>query len=79
MITVYVHLSGLENTLMEVEALPEPSDNMIVGHNPRRRDGKDIPFLLPEVNKVIFTLNTVLFIEIIPTGEEQEIETFIRE
>jgi hypothetical protein len=77
--TLYVHIEGLENTLLEVEELPAPTDVILVGRNPRRRDGKDVPYILSEVNTVIFPLSRVLFIEVMPSGEEDEIETFIRE
>lgn len=79
MLTVYVHIEGLENTLMEIEELPKPDDQILMGRNPRRRDGKDVAYLLQEVTTVIFPMSRLVFIEIMPTGEEDDIETFIRE
>lgn len=79
MIQIYIHLAGLDNVVMEIDELPNPSDNFVLGRNPRRRDGKPIPFILEEVNTVIFPTSVITFIEIMPTGEEEEIETFIRE
>lgn len=79
MVTVYVHLDGLETALMEVEELPKPTDTCILGRNIRRRDGKDIPYLLADVTTAIFPMSVIKFIEVIPSGEEEEIETFIRE
>ncbi|NJL92673.1 MAG: hypothetical protein HC915_02550 [Anaerolineae bacterium] len=77
--TLYVHLSGLDAAIVEVDEMPKPTDVIVVGRNPRRRDGKPLTFILDEVNTVIFPMHMVTFIEVMPTGEEEEIETFIRE
>jgi hypothetical protein len=79
LITVYVHLDGLETALMELDDFPGTSDTMIIGRNCRRRDGKDLPYVMQEVTTVVFPLSAVKFIEVMPSGEEDEIETFIRE
>jgi hypothetical protein len=64
---------------MEIEEMPKPTDTIIIGRNPRRRDGKDAPYMLPEANMVIFPVHRLMFIEVMPTGQEEEIATFIRE
>ncbi len=79
MLTVYVHIEGLETTLMEIEEMPSVTDTCVVGRNPRRRDGKDVSFMLPEANTLIIPLSRILFIEVMPTGQEDDFETFIRE
>ena len=79
MITVYVHIEGLETTLMEIEDLPGPTDTIIIGRNPRRRDGKDAPYMLQEVNTVIIPVHRLVFVEVMTDEQEEEIETFIRE
>lgn len=79
MITLYVHLEGLETALLEVEALPTPTDTCIVGRNPRRRDGKDLPYLLSDVSTIILPMTRVTFIEVLTDEAEDDFETFIRE
>ncbi|HLA44817.1 MAG TPA: hypothetical protein VJZ27_15340 [Aggregatilineales bacterium] len=79
MITLYVHIEGLETTLMEVDELPNVTDTLLVGRNPRRRDGKDVSFIMQEVNTLILPINRVVFIEVMTDEQEEEIETFIRE
>lgn len=79
MLQVYVHIEGLETTLMEIEEMPKVTDTIIIGRNPRRRDGKDVSFMLPEVNTVIIPMNRIIFIEVMQTGQEDEYESFIRE
>ncbi|HMN62061.1 MAG TPA: hypothetical protein PJ988_16950 [Anaerolinea sp.] len=63
----------------EVDALPGAQDNMLILKNPRRRDGKDLPNLEMNVSTVIWPMLRINFIEVMPTGEEEEIITFIRE
>lgn len=77
--TVFVHVVEADPVLMEVEQLPNPTDNFIVGSNPRLRDGREVPFVLPEVNTVIFPWHRISFIEVMPTGEEEEVITFVRD
>lgn len=79
MVTVYVHLDGLESVLAELEQMPDPNDLLITCHNCRRRDGKEIQFIMREVTKVVFPMSVIKFIEVMPTDEGEEIETFIRE
>ena len=79
MITLYIHLEGLETTLLDVESLPEITDTMILGKNPRKRDGKDVDYLQQNVNTIILPLHRITFIEVMTDEREEEIETFIRE
>ncbi len=79
MYTLYVHIEGLETSVMDVEELPKETDTLIVGRNPRKRDGKVLPYLLDEVNTIIIPLNRITFIELMSEQEDEELETFIRE
>ncbi len=77
--SILVHLQNEDPVLGEVDALPGVNDLIICVKNPRRRDGKDLHYLEPNVNTVIWPLSRVNFIEIMPTGEDEEIISFIRE
>lgn len=76
---ILMHISGEDPVLGEVESLPATTDQTITIKNPRRRDGKDLHYLEANVNTVIWPLNRVTFIEILPIGEEEEVISFIRE
>jgi hypothetical protein len=78
-ITLYVHIEGLETAMMEVDQMPDITSTCIVGRNPRRRDGKDLPYVYAEVNTIIIPMNRVTFIEVMSEAQEEEFETFIRE
>ena len=77
--SVLVHLQNEDPVLGEMDALPGVADMMIVVKNPRRRDGKDLHYLEPNVSTVIWPVSRVNFIEVIPVGEEEEIISFVRE
>jgi hypothetical protein len=79
MVSLYLHIEGLDAALVEVDQMPSPSDNAIICKNPRRRDGKDWPYLIPEVNIIIIPMNRIVFIEVMSQQEEEDVTTFIRE
>jgi hypothetical protein len=77
--TVLIHILNDDPVLAEMENMPAAGDQMIIVKNPRRKDGKDLPYLEPNVSQVAWPLVRVNFIEIMPSGEEEDIITFIRE
>jgi hypothetical protein len=77
--TVLIHINNEDPVQGEVENLPAPTDVLITVKNPRRRDGKDLAYLEANVSVVMWPISRVNFIEVIPTGEEEDIITFIRE
>ena len=77
--TIILHFVNEDPVLCEIDKLPGPTDTMILAKTPRRRDGKDLMYLEANVNEVIWPLSRLNFIEIIPSGEEEEIISFVRE
>lgn len=77
--TVLVHVAGEEAILAEIDELPKPTDVLITIENPRRRDGKDLPYIQPEVTTVVWMLHNISFIELMPSGADDELITFVRE
>ena len=78
-ITLLLHLNNEDPILCEVDRMIEPADVVLVGRNPRRRDGKDLPNIQPNVTVVVWPLARMNFIEIIPTEEEEKVISFVRE
>jgi hypothetical protein len=76
---ILLHIAGEDPILCEVENMPGAPDVTITIKNPRRRDGKDIHYLEAGVTTVVFPMSRVNFIEILPTGEEEEVIGFVRE
>ena len=77
--TVLVHIANEDPVLGEIEQLPGPSDQSILVKNPRRRDGKDLPFLQANVTDVIWPIIRISFIELIPGSDEEQIIGFVRD
>lgn len=77
--TILLHILNEDAVMGEVENLPTPQDFLIALKHPRRRDGKDLPYLEANVSIVIWPVSRINFIEIMPTGEEEDIISFIRE
>jgi hypothetical protein len=63
----------------EIAEMPAPTDQIILVKNPRRRDGKDLHYLQANVTDVIWPLDRIAFIEVIPGEEEEQIIGFVRE
>jgi hypothetical protein len=76
---VIVHIQNEDPVLGELDSLPGAGDVTITVRNPRKRDGKDLPYLDPTVTTVVWPMSRVNFIEIMPGKEEEEIITQVRE
>lgn len=77
--TLILHVMNEEPVVGEVDDLPLPGDNLIAIRNPRRLDGKDLPYLADNVTTVYWPVLRLNFIEIISGREDEEIIGFVRE
>ncbi len=76
---VVLHIAGEESVAGEVEELPKLTDTIIIVHNPRRRDGKELHYLDNNTVTVIWPMARVGFIEVLGSEEHEEIISFVRE
>lgn len=79
MVSVILHIQNEDPIVGEMDSLPSLSDSIILVKNPRRRDGKDISYINASVSSVIWPISRVSFIEIMSSGDEEEIITHVRE
>jgi hypothetical protein len=56
---------------VDVEDLPQPSDIMIVGKNPRDRKDKEVEWLDEGVTTVMFPWSRINLIQVMPSTEDQ--------
>ena len=77
--TVILHIKNTEAVVAEIDDLPQPTDLMITVKNPRTMDGKDLHYLMDKVVTVIWPINTLNFIEVFPSEEDEQIIGFVRE
>jgi hypothetical protein len=71
--TLLIHIASEEPIMAEVEELPKVTDMAIYCINPRRRDGKELHYVLSEVQTILVPLHRIIFAEIMPSGAEEEI------
>ena len=76
---IQVHIAGDDPVVLDVDELPTTTDRWIVGTNPRRRDQKEVSYILREVNQVMFPIDRINFIQILPSEREEAVPTFVRE
>lgn len=76
---IQVHIANDDPIVLEVEELPKPSDQFVSGMNPQRRDGKDVSWVLHEVNQIIIPFWRINFIQILPSEDEEDVITFVRD
>jgi len=77
--TLFIHMRNEEPFVGEVDQLPQPTDQVLICTNPRRRDGKDVDSFLAEVVTVLIPWHRIAFVEILLTEAAEDIVTFVRE
>ncbi len=77
--TVLIHLVGEDPIVAEIERIPAPEDQFLACENPRRRDGREVSYLLPEIKTLLLPWHRIHCVEILPTEKEEELITFVRE
>ncbi len=78
-VTVIIHIANEDPIVGEMDALPAASDQIVIVKHPRKRDGKDVLYLLDGVDTVIWPMSRINFIEVMPTAGEEQIIGFVRE
>ena len=78
-ISVIVHIANEEPALGEIEELPKNSDTILTVHNPRKMDGRDLPYLADEVTTMVLPWHRIIFLEIMPSDDADEIIGFVRD
>ncbi len=76
---VVLHISNEDPVVGDIDELPQKTDTLIYVKNPRRRDGKDLPYLEMNVTSVAWPIAKISFMEVLPGTEEEEIISFVRE
>jgi hypothetical protein len=77
--SVILHIMNEDPVLGEIADVPGVTDTIILVKNPRRRDGKDMANLDPNVMTVIYPISRINYVEVLPSEEEEEIITHVRE
>ena len=78
-ISVIVHIANEEPALGEIEELPTNTDVILTLNNPRKMDGRDLPYLADEVTTMILPWHRIVFLEIMPSDDDDDIIGFVRD
>lgn len=78
-LTVLIHINNEDSVVGEIEEMPAPTDLTITVQNPRKRDGKDLHYLQSDVTTVVWPWSRISFIEVLPSGTEDQVIGFVRE
>lgn len=79
MITVIIHILNEDPIVGELEEMPGSDLANLIVHQPRLRDGKPLPYVERDVNRVIWPMHRINFIEVFSTESEEEIISHVRE
>lgn len=71
---VIVHVAGEEAVVGELDNLPGPTDTTLLVKKVRRRDGKPLHYLAPGVETVIWPMDRLTFIEVVPPRRQRPSE-----
>lgn len=78
-LTILIHINNEDPVVGEIEELPSPTDLTLTIQNPRKRDGKDLHYLQSDVTTVVWPWSRISFMEVLPSGAEDEVIGFVRE
>ncbi len=67
--TVIVHIVGEDPVVGEIEEPPQPTDQFVHLSNARRRDGKEVAYLAPGCESVLFPWGRITFVEFMAEEE----------
>lgn len=71
MITLLLHISNSEPIKVDVDELPHPQDNVIVGKNARERNDKELDMLDEGVTTLIIPWWRINFVQVLPSPEDE--------
>ncbi|MDK3161526.1 hypothetical protein FBR02_13070 [Anaerolineae bacterium CFX9] len=71
MISLLVHINNADPIKLEVDEIPSPKDNAIVGKNPREKGDKEVTYLEEGVTTLIIPWWRITFVEVLPSESEE--------
>jgi hypothetical protein len=72
MITLLVHINNADPIKLDAEEVPRPSDQAIIGKNPRDRTDREVTWVEDGVSTVVIPWWRITFIEVLPAAEEAD-------
>jgi len=70
MISLLLHVANSEPIKVDVDEMPKPEDQVIIGKNPRERSDKELTILDEGVTTVIFPWWRINYVQVLPSPED---------
>lgn len=70
MITLLVHINNADPVKVDVEEMPKPTDNVLIGKHPREKSDKELIWIEEGVTTLIVPWWRVTFIEVLPSESD---------
>lgn len=77
--TVIVHIANEDPVKGEMDTLPSLTDTLVMVKQPQRKDGKDVSYLEMGVTVVYWPVARISFIEVLPSAEDEQIVSHVKE
>ena len=71
MITLLLHIANAAPVKVDVDELPDPQDQVIIGRNPRERSDKELDIIEDGVTTVIFPWWRINYVQVLPSAEDE--------
>jgi len=77
--SVVIHMLDEEPIVAEIEEIPMATDQVLIVSNARRRDGREVSYILPDTLKVILPWSRIHCVEVLLKESEETVVSFVRE
>jgi hypothetical protein len=67
-----LHIANQDALKIDVDDIPNPTDAVVIGKNPRDKADKEVNWLEDGVQTVIFPWHRITFVEVLPSEESTE-------
>jgi len=71
MISLVLHVANSEPIKVDVDEMPHPQDQAIIGKNPRERSDKELDIFDEGVTTVIFPWWRINYIQVLPNPDDE--------
>ncbi len=78
-VSAVIHLLDEDPIVGELEGAPDPAAQFVTVYNPRRRDGRTVPFLDSNVARVLFAWHRISHIQLLSEVDVEKVVSFVRE
>lgn len=78
-VSAVIHLLDDDPIVGELEGAPDPAAQFVTVYNPRRRDGRTVPFLDSNVERVLFAWHRISHIQLLSEVDVEKVVSFVRE